>query len=441
MFIDEDRMIGGALPDGFAVSGNLIPAARYTSREFLELEYEKLWPHVWQLACRKEEIGNVGDFLEYTIGDQSILVVHASPGEIKAFHNTCSHRGSKIREGVGNARELRCRLHAWRYNLDGSIKHIPDAADFDPDVIAPDCVHLPEVQVGVWDGFVFVNLDPAAPPLEEFLAPLVPHLGRYHADEMRMLSITTVRLAGNWKTALDQFNEVYHLPSIHPQTMKWMDHASWTYEQLGPHGRMGGPYEAMAVPDARLGYEPTPEEGMRQLALDYAAAGLLTPEDVDTIGQAAAASPEGSRVDLLTSTLRQKAESRGLDTSRFADGDFIVLNDWNIFPNLMHVPGVEAAFIWRFRPDGMDPDSCLMDIWFLGRFAEGIEPPPIHRGMLDTWLDFPATKENIAIRQDMVSVGKVQQGMHSRGFEHIRCGRTEANILNFHRELTEYLAR
>ena len=72
-----------------------VPGARYTSRAFYDLEMERLWPRVWQVACREEEIPCSGDFVEYTIGDQSILVVRNDGGDIRAFFNTCSHRGTR----------------------------------------------------------------------------------------------------------------------------------------------------------------------------------------------------------------------------------------------------------------------------------------------------------------------------------------------------------
>src|SRR5271170_848894 len=81
---------------------NIIPKERYTSQEFFDLEMERLWPRVWQVACREEEIPDVGDFLEYTIGDQSILVVRSDTDTITAFFNACAHRGTRLASGTGN---------------------------------------------------------------------------------------------------------------------------------------------------------------------------------------------------------------------------------------------------------------------------------------------------------------------------------------------------
>src|SRR5579872_4293631 len=98
----------------------LIPAQRYYDLEFFRLENEYFWPHVWQMACRLEEIPEVGDWMEYNILDKSVFVVRTRQG-IKAFHNACRHRGVKLLAGQGNcsASGITCPFHGWRWNMDG----------------------------------------------------------------------------------------------------------------------------------------------------------------------------------------------------------------------------------------------------------------------------------------------------------------------------------
>ena len=111
---------------------NVVPRARYTSPEFAALEFDRLWSRVWQVACREEEIADVGDFSEYLIGDQSILVVRSGPDTVRAFHNTCLHRGTRLADGAGRFPErcIRCRYHAWRYDLDGKLVEVVDREEF-----------------------------------------------------------------------------------------------------------------------------------------------------------------------------------------------------------------------------------------------------------------------------------------------------------------------
>ena len=109
-----------------------IAKERYTSREFARLELDHMWPHVWQLACRERDIPKVGDFYEYQIGEESILIVRQSADKICAFYNTCQHRGNKLLSGKGKCGgTIVCAYHWWSYNLDGTLKNIPDRTDLE----------------------------------------------------------------------------------------------------------------------------------------------------------------------------------------------------------------------------------------------------------------------------------------------------------------------
>jgi len=148
----------------------------YTSREFHELEKERLWKRVWQMACRENDIPEVGDRIVYDVVDQSIIVVRSAPNEFKAFHNTCMHRGNRLVEpesgDATSGTEFTCSFHKWSYNLDGSLKQIPCRWDF-PRVRDEDA-HLSEVRTATWNGFVFVNPDPDSETFEEFLGTTIP---------------------------------------------------------------------------------------------------------------------------------------------------------------------------------------------------------------------------------------------------------------------------
>src|SRR5437762_279585 len=164
-----------------------VPKARYTSREFVDLEMERLWSRVWQVACREEELAQPGDYLEYMIGDQSILVVRGNDHVIRAFYNNCLHRGTRLASGVGNfaTGQIRCRYHAWQYALDGELVEVVDRDEFTE---LPDGLRLGEVRAESWGGFVFVNADAAAEPLLDFLDPIPKLLDRYHLEQMRFRS-------------------------------------------------------------------------------------------------------------------------------------------------------------------------------------------------------------------------------------------------------------
>ena len=261
----------------------VVPGARYTSQEFFDLEMERLWPRVWQVACREEEIPNSGDFLEYTIGDQSILVVRSDDEDIKAFFNACPHRGTRLASGVGSfaTSQIRCPYHGWRWNFEGEIAEVVDRHEF-PDTMTDDLVCLGEVQVGRWGGFVFVNMDPNCEPFDSFLGNIPDRFATYRFHNLRFRSYRTIVFECNWKTAVDAFNESYHPQALHPQMLSWFNDTLFTYEQLGQHSRYYVPEDRQreAGPSPRLGLSKEDVDPAEVLAERVdAVAGLFPRED------------------------------------------------------------------------------------------------------------------------------------------------------------------
>ena len=145
------------------IDADKLDVARYCSEDFQRLEYERLWPSTWQMACREEHIPKVGDYFVYDIADLSIIVVRTAEEDIRAFHNSCLHRGTTLVEGEGNTNVLRCPFHGFSWNLDGSFRGMP--ADWDFPQIDREDFCLPEAQVACWGGFVMVNPDGQAEQL------------------------------------------------------------------------------------------------------------------------------------------------------------------------------------------------------------------------------------------------------------------------------------
>ena len=147
-----------------------------------------MWSRVWQVACREEEVPNVGDYVEYTIGDESVIIVRSAPDTITALPNACLHRGTRLADGAGHVDDgsFRCPFHGWRYALDGRVVEVVDAEDFDG---IPDDLALCSVRAERWGGFVFVNFDADAEPLLDFLDPLPKLFDPYHFDQMKFRSL------------------------------------------------------------------------------------------------------------------------------------------------------------------------------------------------------------------------------------------------------------
>src|SRR5690606_37588168 len=134
-------------------------------------------------ACRVEEIPNVGDYVVYDIVDDTILVTRSAADEISAFYNVCSHRGKRLANGCGHARQFRCSYHAWRYNLKGENTFVLDGSDWEPP-LPQQRLDLPKVRVDTWGGFVWINMDPGCEPLSDYLSPLAQLLDAFEFDKM-----------------------------------------------------------------------------------------------------------------------------------------------------------------------------------------------------------------------------------------------------------------
>lgn len=149
-----------------------IPVKRYYDAEFYELEKARLWSRVWQLACRLEEIPEIGDFTEYTIFEKTVLIIHTKAG-IKAFHNVCRHRGMKLLDGHGNCRKqgIVCGFHGWRYDIEGRNTFVFGREVFSEEALQNADLNLKPCRVETWAGCAFVNFDDEAPSLIESFGP------------------------------------------------------------------------------------------------------------------------------------------------------------------------------------------------------------------------------------------------------------------------------
>lgn len=201
-------------PDGFPTFHD-IPSGRYTSDEFWELEREHLWSKVWVLAGRAEDIPNPGDFVTFDDLGMPMIVIRGTDGEIRAFYNTCQHRGAPVvRDARGSARQLRCQYHSWTYDIDrGSLIRVPDERDFVGLDKAERC--LPRLRCEVWDHWIFVNRDPDAPSLLDWLGPIPDQLAELQGPRLRTVARRSEVVPCNWKVTAEAFLEVYHFRHIH----------------------------------------------------------------------------------------------------------------------------------------------------------------------------------------------------------------------------------
>jgi len=352
--MDDDLRV---TDDGF------VPKERYTSRHFLVLEMERLWSRVWQVACREEEIPGPGGFVEYVIGEQSILVVRLADGEVVADHNCCLHRGTRLGSGAGTFPDgqIRCRYHAWCYRLDGALTTVVDAEDF---AGLPDDLRLAEVRCERWGGFVWVNADPGAGSLLDYLDPLPRLLEPYHLDRLRLRAYRSTILPANWKSVVDAFNEGYHVQGTHPQLLPWTDDVALVYERFETHshyGRIGGATRQLR-PSKRLGLTSW-DEGEILANLVDGLGGLFYGDEralVDEL-RATPGQPGSTLLGRYQQRRRLLLEERGMDVSGLTDDQLTSADDVLWFPNLVGPLYPGTAILFRVRPNGLDPDSAIKD--------------------------------------------------------------------------------
>ena len=197
----------------------MVPVARYIDPVFADLERDRLWTHTWQMACRLEEIPTRGDYVEYVICDQSLLVVRVDASTVRAYSNACRHRATELAKGSGSFADgiIACPFHGWRWDLDGQNSYVFGGHAFDPALVTPEETCLRQARVDIWGGCVWINLDPAAPPLLGALDPMPGLLDPLGLADMRVRWWKQVILPANWKMAQEAFMEGYHVPQTHPQ--------------------------------------------------------------------------------------------------------------------------------------------------------------------------------------------------------------------------------
>ncbi len=227
-----------------------IPVERYTSEDYFAREKERIFKRKWLNVGHELQARENGDYfvVELAVADTSLLIVRGKDGVIRAFHNMCSHRGAPVAwDKAGKCRGfLTCRFHGWVYDTTGRLVHVSDAENF-PSVDAEENGLAP-VHCGVWNGFIFVNLaDEPEETLEEHLAPVAEHIGKYDFDGFEPAFHYRIDENVNWKTLQEAQLEGWHLPYLHEKTLaravkvEGQQYRHSGIELHGAHGVLGSP--------------------------------------------------------------------------------------------------------------------------------------------------------------------------------------------------------
>lgn len=194
-----------------------LPGKYYHDEGIYQEEIEKIFYKFWIYACRAEEIPSIGDYKLIQVEDESLILVRDKNNQIKAHFNVCRHRGTQLcteAKGTFDAKNIKCPYHSWTYALDGKLIAAPLMTEGNGFSKA-DC-SLHQAHVYVWEGFVFISLAENPEPFEVQMEALIGKFSEWKMADLRIAHKIQYQLNCNWKLILQNYQECYHCPGIHP---------------------------------------------------------------------------------------------------------------------------------------------------------------------------------------------------------------------------------
>jgi phenylpropionate dioxygenase-like ring-hydroxylating dioxygenase large terminal subunit len=196
-----------------------LPAEQYFSPEVYRLEQTNIFGRYWYYVGHTSQLNGAGSYFTVDIAEQPLVILRDRLGEMRAFFNICTHRAGPVALGSGQCNRLTCLYHAWSFDLDGTLRGIPDmetAENFDLNAHA-----LTPVKVDTWGPFIFVNLDPQSDSLLTQLGELPELFQRYQFQNWVRIHSIDYWTDTNWKLYVENNTESYHEPSVHPILAKY----------------------------------------------------------------------------------------------------------------------------------------------------------------------------------------------------------------------------
>jgi phenylpropionate dioxygenase-like ring-hydroxylating dioxygenase large terminal subunit len=349
----------------------VIPGGRYTDSEFLELEQQFLWQKSWVYACHQDELPQKGSYILWDKTHSPILIVRGLDDQVRAFYNTCRHRGSPLVTASSGkvSTGLRCIYHGWNYDLEGNLRGVPERRDFSD--LELDCLGLVKVRCERLGNWIFINQDPEAEPLLKTLGPIASQLQPFEPQSIRHVESYGFDVECSIKIMLEAFFEVYHLKNIHQDTVnRFLEHRA-TKILLWPNG-----HSLMVTPNRN-------------------------PEWVDpgTIGMLEF--PQAGELPLRTNV------------------------SYNVFPNLVTPvapTGMPFLTFWPSSTRTMRIDCH----WFAPDWGDG-DRHPLWEQRIENF--------NRILQEDLDLAPQIQRSMESPGFLGTRVNYQERRIYHWHEEL------
>lgn len=239
----------------------------YVSKEIQALEKERIFLRSWLCVAHEDELGKPGDYRTFTLMDEPFVVTRNGKGEIRAFLNMCLHRGTPVAAGNGNARRFTCPYHAWTYDLDGALVAAPHMERCSTNVKR---LAIRPLRVAIWRGWVFVNLDPSAPPFEDYIEQFGDKFWWFDTAKGKFIDRVTLKMNCNWKLGIENIIDLYHGPVVHGASFgaffkigddfdPWdlLPNGAWIMQQQArPHSKTGNQlFDALPWLEGREGYD------------------------------------------------------------------------------------------------------------------------------------------------------------------------------------------
>ena len=407
---------------------------RYFDKGWHDREVTQVWRRTWQLACRVEDIPHVGDHILYEIVHDSLIVVRSGPDDIKAFVNSCLHRGTLLRTSGGCVKQFRCPFHSFTWGLDGRFIGMPGAWDFP--TIDRSNFALPEARVGVWAGFVFINFDPQAEPLEAYLENLPEHFADFRLEDRWKAAHVAKIMPCNWKLAMEAFCEAYHVSTAHPQVMGYYGDENTQYDVWPGVRHVSRMISVQGVPSPARAATP-PEKTIE----------LMRRDIPFFAGKPIEIAPGSSARAALADRAREKiGRSSGQDMSGLSDSESLDLIEYMLFPNMVPWGGQSLPICYRFRPHGDNPEQSIMEIMFLfAKAADGSHPPPppiTWLGIDEPWANARELGSAAMVAdQDTDNLMRIQRGLRASKKPGVTLAAyQESRLRHYHETLDAYMA-
>jgi Rieske 2Fe-2S family protein len=205
--------------DTIAPGAMTLPQKYFVATGIFAEEQEEIFSRSWVLVGHQSEIAKAGDYFVAEVVGESLIIVRDQRSTIRGFYNVCRHRGTRICEDAeGHAAALQCPYHAWTYGLDGRLigaPHMDEVSEFKKTKYS-----LHPVNLGIWEGFIFVNLAEKPMPLEEWFAPLAEKFSHWNLPALNSVKRVEYEVKANWKLMFENYSECYHCPGVHPMLSK-----------------------------------------------------------------------------------------------------------------------------------------------------------------------------------------------------------------------------